>query len=66
MLKKLTPLLAVALLIPLAGCKTTGSGVTDVCETAWRPISWSQKDTARTIEEVKANNARRGAWCKGS
>lgn len=71
MLKPQTMLLASALLIPLAGCKTMGSGVTSPClpqavgqEAAWRPISWSSKDTLKTIEEIKANNARHEAWCK--
>lgn len=69
--KLLTPLLASVLLIPLAGCKTTGTAVTSPCvaqaagqEPAWRPISWSSKDTLKTIEEVKAHNARHEAWCK--
>lgn len=57
------PLLA-ALLIPLAACQTTGSGETEVCA-AWRPVTWSQRDTLETIDGVKGNNARRGAWCKG-
>lgn len=67
--------LASALLIPLAGCKTTGIGGIEnsPCvaqapgqEPAWRGISWSTKDTLQTIEEVKANNARHEAWCKPS
>jgi len=73
--KKLTPLLVAALLIPLAGCKTMGIGGTEnsPCvakeagqQPAWRPISWSSKDTLKTVEEVKANNARHEAWCKAS
>lgn len=64
--KKLMPLLAVVLPVTLVGCKTTDSGGISACASAWHPITWSQKDTARTIEEVKANNARREAWCKGS
>lgn len=70
--KPLTLLLASVLLTPLAGCKTTGTAVTSPCvaqavgqEPSWRPISWSSKDTLKTIEEVKANNARHEAWCKG-
>lgn len=69
--KPLTLLLVSALLIPLAGCKTTGTAVTSPCvaqatgqEPAWRPISWSSRDTLKTIEEVKANNARHEAWCE--
>lgn len=59
----LMKLLAIALLILLAACKTTDSGEpTSVCA-QWQGISWSAKDTPTTIDEVKANNARRTAWC---
>ena len=55
-----------AAMLLLAGCsRTTGTGAINECD-FWRPISWSTKDTHETIAEVKANNARRGAWCKGS
>jgi hypothetical protein len=37
--------------------------VTSACS-VWRPISWSVQDTDRTIEDVKANNARRAAFCR--
>ena len=64
-------LLVSALLTPLAGCSTTGTAVTSPClaqaaglEPAWRAVSWSSRDTLKTIEEVKANNARHTAWCK--
>jgi hypothetical protein len=30
----------------------------------WKGVGWSKKDTDETIREVKANNARRLAWCK--
>lgn len=70
MRRLLTPLLVSVLLIPLAGCKTTGTDVTSPCvsqttgqDPAWRAISWSSKDTLKTIEEVKAHNARHEAWC---
>jgi hypothetical protein len=33
-------------------------------EPAWRGIQWSIRDTRQTIIDVKANNARRDAWCK--
>lgn len=64
-------LLASVLPIPLAGCLTTGTGVTSPCvaqnageEPAWRAVSWSSRDTLKTIEEVKANNARHVEWCE--
>ncbi len=55
-------ILAVSLTL-LAGCQTTGSGVTEVC-TVWKPVLWSSRDTPETIDGVKGNNARRGAWCQ--
>lgn len=57
------PLLAV-LPILLVACNQTATGETEVCS-VWRPVSWSQKDTPETIDGVKGNNARRGAWCNG-
>lgn len=59
-----TKLLALASATLLAGCQTTGTGVTDPCTTQWRPVTWSTKDTPRTIDEVKGNNARRKGWCE--
>ena len=68
-----TLLLVSVLLTPLAGCSMTGTGVTSPCVAqaagqapAWRPVSWSSRDTLKTIEEVKANNARHVEWCKKS
>lgn len=62
MRRRLMISLAAALAIPLAGCQTMATGVTEVCS-VWRPISWSKKDTPQTIDEVKGNNARQEAWC---
>lgn len=64
MRRLLTVLLLAALPIQLAACQTTGSAETEVCA-VWRPVLWSQHDTPETIDGVKGNNARRGAWCKG-
>lgn len=67
-------LCAGALTIPLASCATTPTGGIDTSpcraqvegqEPAWRPLTWSSRDTSETVEEVKANNARHEAWCKG-
>lgn len=58
-------LLAAALSTLLAGCATTVGGGTDLVCSQWRGISWSQRDTTETIDGVKANNARRQAWCRG-
>lgn len=62
--KPLTMLLLGVLLTPLAACKTTDTGGTEVCA-VWRGISWSQKDTPETVDGVKGNNARRKAYCGG-
>lgn len=59
----LSVLMALSLTVILSSCKTMASGGTDVCA-VWRPVSWSVKDTLPTIDDVKGNNARRGAWCK--
>ena len=51
--------------LTVGGCwKTTDTAAIDAC-IVWQPVSWSQKDTPRTIEEVKINNARWEGWCKG-
>jgi len=53
------------LTLALSGCATmTGSVGTNkaVCG-VWRDVSWSKKDTDKTIEDVKINNARREGWC---
>ena len=51
-----------ALIWLLAGCTMTTATVGTEC-VVWRPITWSSKDTPDTVTEVKANNARRNAWC---
>lgn len=48
----------------LVGCTTMTATVGTECA-AFKPISWSTKDTPETIAEVKAHNARRKAWCEG-
>lgn len=58
-------LLAAALPILAAGCKTTGIVGTDEVCAQWRGISWATSDTPETIDGVKGNNARRQAWCTG-
>lgn len=56
-------ILSLALTPLLASCaKTTATAETSCL--VWRPISWSKKDTDQTIEEVKAHNARRKAYCE--
>lgn len=61
---------ALVIVLPflLTGCGTMmgSAGTNTAACSVWQPISWSQKDTDRTITEVKVNNARRSAFCKGS
>lgn len=60
--------LAVASLpVLLTGCATmtptAGTSVSPlVCE-AWRPVTWSSRDTDQTIREARANNAAWEAYC---
>lgn len=61
----------------LAGCQqtlTTRTGETDelwravarqVCESAWRPVTYSSRDTEQTQLEARANNAARAKYCNG-
>lgn len=58
-----TMMLVAVLSILTAGCATTGGGGTEAVCAQWRGISWSSRDTPQTQDEVKANNARRKAWC---
>lgn len=67
--RKLMPLaLLLTLATPLAGCATTmGFSVpikfVDTSCKAFKPISWSKKDTDQTIREVKSHNAAYKALC---
>jgi len=47
------------LAIPLASCKTTDFSVltTKVACGSFVPITWSKKDTPKTIEQIKEFNA---------
>lgn len=67
---RLVPLLTALILIP-AGCAKTmviadRTDTTGVVCGAWKAVSWSAKDTDRTIAEAKSNNAGRRAWCEAS
>lgn len=54
------------MLAPLAACQTTrtteiGKAVCAI----WQPVTYSASgDTQQTIDEARANNARRDAYCK--
>ena len=62
MLLRLMLLLALTPL--LTACSTTTMVSDGTSCLAWRPITWSRKDTAQTVVEVKANNARRKSYCE--
>lgn len=62
-MRSMLKIACVAALLILPACsKTTGTVGTECL--AWKPITWSSKDTHETITEVKANNARRKEWCE--
>jgi len=58
--------LGIMLLSVLTGCSNlTGTKETNLSAcSVWRDVSWSSKDTAQTITEVKINNARREGYCE--
>lgn len=58
-------MLAPVLTFTLGDCSTTMATAETSC-LAWRPVTWSKRDTPQTIEEVKAQNARRKAYCEES
>lgn len=50
--------------LTVAGCSTTTAiGVTDVGCSAFPPITWSSRDTAGTVKQVKAHNNAYKAVC---
>jgi len=66
--RKLLPVISTAfLLLSLSGCASlTGIAATRPVDTsceAFKPISWSVKDTDETIIEVKRHNAKFAALC---
>ena len=63
-MRQMLELLLVNAVILMAGCETATPTVGTECA-VWLPITWSQQDTDETIREIKANNARRAAWCDG-
>jgi len=68
-------LLMLAPLLMIQGCLTrstegdaslaAAATVLKLCNEAWRPITYSSsKDTPETVDEVRANNRARKAFCK--
>ena len=61
------PLVLVIGLSAISGCAIlipTSVTVRATCS-IWQGISWEDSDTDQTISEIKINNARRDAFCKG-
>lgn len=57
--------LAIASILLLTACgQTMATGASSAC-TVWKGIRWDVADTDDTIRQVKVNNARRDAFCKG-
>jgi hypothetical protein len=56
-------MLAPVMTFTLGDCSTT-TATAEISCMVWQPVSWSKKDTPQTIEEVKAHNARRKAYCE--
>lgn len=57
-------------MLALAACQTTtpttGTAGREVC-LIWAPVTYSAKgDTEQTVTEVRALNAKRDAFCKGT
>lgn len=57
-------------LLLLTGCMSTKMATIDppppatsICDTVFKPIAWSTKDTDETILDVKAHNAAYKSYC---
>lgn len=59
-------LLTLAMLVPLAACQTTRTTATGKAVCAiWQPVTYSASgDTGQTVDEIRAANAKRDAYCK--
>jgi len=56
---------ALLLLALLAGCQTTPTTGTDSACLIWQAQSYSAvKDSKQTVDEIRAKNAVRAAYCK--
>lgn len=56
---------AMLMSLPLAGCQTLGSATRylDTSCGAFRPITYSSRDTAETVKQVRGHNAAFDALC---
>jgi hypothetical protein len=61
--RKMLLIPAIGLLLGSCAQTTAISGASSACA-VWPYVSWSDKDTDKTIADAKMNNARRDGWCK--
>jgi hypothetical protein len=57
-------LVIVSMFLLTACGQTMATGASSACA-VWSGIRWDVDDTDETIRQVKVNNARRDAFCKG-
>lgn len=54
-----------AIVSMLAACQTTNTGATRTAVCSIFPnITWSSRDTAETVEQIRRHNAGRDEYCK--
>lgn len=61
-------LLALVMLFLVAGCSQTTKthiAATDPACIAWRPVTYSSRDTPETQNQARANNAAWTKYCEG-
>ena len=63
--RKMLLMPVIGLLLGSCGQTTGISGASSAC-LVWPYVSWSDKDTDKTIADAKLNNARRDGWCKSA
>lgn len=67
----LLPLLMLAAVLMLTACGTTtlisatDPARRDLCERAWKPVTYSSQDTPETQLQARQNNAAYDSYCKG-
>ena len=69
--KMLLTLPTLAIVLMLTGCGTTtlisatDPARRDLCERAWKPVTYSSRDTQETQLQARQNNAAYDSYCKG-
>ena len=76
MLSRTITMMLALLLMLAAGSTLTGCGTTtlisatdparrDLCERAWKPVTYSNRDTQETQLQARQNNAAYDSYCEG-